>query len=390
MQTTTSLLTCQKDLFLLPDNIHYLNCAFMSPLAKRVEEAGIKGIQMKRVPANVKPTDFFEPLEEIRKLFAQLIHLQEPQRVAIIPSVSYGMGIVAKNIKLERNDNIVLTSEQFPSNVYPWRNLALEAGAHIKTISPPDTSIDRELVWNQHILDAIDGHTRLVTLGHIHWADGTLFDLAAIRKKTKEVGALLIIDGTQSVGALPFDVQVFQPDALICGGYKSLMGPYSIGLGYFGEAFDHGTPLEENWKNRLKSENFAGLVDYEDHYKPLALKYDVGESSNFILIPMLKESLTLINQWGAERVQNYCKDISSSTLQHLREAGFYIADAKYRSHHLFGIRIPQQTDIIALKRELESQKVYVSIRGDAIRVSPHVYNQHSDLAKLRTCLEHIF
>ena len=63
-------------------------------------------------------------------------------------------------------------------------------------------------------------------MGMVHWADGTIFDLEKIRKKTKEVGALLIVDGTQSVGAMPFDVNKIKPDALVCAAYKWLMGPY--------------------------------------------------------------------------------------------------------------------------------------------------------------------
>ena len=68
---------------------------------------------------------------------------------------------------------------------------------------------------------------RVVAIGHVHWSDGTLFDLKKIRERLDEVGGLLIIDGTQSVGALPFSVKEFKPDALICGGYKWLLGPYS-------------------------------------------------------------------------------------------------------------------------------------------------------------------
>ena len=110
----------------------------------------------------------------------------------------------------------------------------------MQAISPPSILNGRGKEWNERILNSIDTKTKLVSLGHVHWADGTLFQLTDIRKRTKEVGALLVIDGTQSVGALPFDVDVIQPDALICGGYKWLMGPYSLGYAYYGEYFDQG------------------------------------------------------------------------------------------------------------------------------------------------------
>ena len=115
----------------------------------------------------------------------------------------------------------------------------------------------------------------------MHWTDGTRFDLAAIGARAREVGAALVVDGTQSVGALPFDVQQLRPDALVCATYKWLMGPYSLGFAYLGPRFDDGEPLEETWIGRRGSENFKELVDYQDDYQPGALRYDVGERSNF-------------------------------------------------------------------------------------------------------------
>ena len=87
-------------------------------------------------------------------------------------------------------------------------------------------------------------------MGIVHWADGTIFDMKKIRKKTSENNALLIIDGTQSIGSMPFNLNEIQPDALVCAGYKWLMGPYGSGLAYYGKYFDDGKPIEESWINR--------------------------------------------------------------------------------------------------------------------------------------------
>ncbi|MFM7859123.1 MAG: aminotransferase class V-fold PLP-dependent enzyme, partial [Flammeovirgaceae bacterium] len=279
----------------------YLNCAYMSPLLKSVERAGIKGIQNKRNPFQVTPLDFFTDTDKLRDAYAKLINLNDAKRVVIIPSVSYGIATVVKNLRISAGENIILADEQFPSNYYPWQKLCEDNRAKIKTIKAPDV-IARGRMWNAQILEAIDKKTRIVALGHVHWADGTKFDLASIRKRTREVGALLIIDGTQSVGALPFDLATIQPDALICAGYKWLMGPYSIGLAYYGDYFNEGKPLEENWINRLNSENFAGLVNYQAQYQKGALRYEVGEHSNFILVPMMLEALKQVLQWNPKNI----------------------------------------------------------------------------------------
>ncbi|TXH30894.1 MAG: aminotransferase class V-fold PLP-dependent enzyme [Cyclobacteriaceae bacterium] len=374
-------LKLQRNRFTLPSQVTYLNCAYMSPLLKTVEKQGIAGILKKRNPVNVSPQDFFTDSERLRKEFAKLIQA-EASRIVIIPSVSYGMANVMNNLNVSASDNIVVAAEQFPSNYYPWQRLQADTGVQIKIISAPQTQTNRGKQWNERLLEAIDNNTRLVALGHVHWADGTRFNLKAIRARTREVGARLVIDGTQSVGALPFSVKEIQPDALICAGYKWLMGPYSIGLAYYGESFDNGKPVEENWINRLNSENFAALVNYQPHYQPGALRYEVGEHSNFILVPMMLEALKQINQWKPKAIQEYCKSITQKPVALLREAGFWIEEESARGYHLFGIRLPEGADLETIKKRIVKNKISVSFRGNAMGVSPHLYNTEADMMRL--------
>lgn len=375
-------LQCQKENFFIPDDVTYLNGAYMSPSHKKVDAAGTKGIQAKRQPFNFSVNSFFNPIEEVRQQFSKLINNPEPNRIVTIPSVSYGMATIANNIQIGKGENIVLIGEQFPSNVYVWRELAAKKGADILTVSAPDTQTNRGKIWNERLLETINSNTKLVAMAHVHWADGTWFDLEAVRQRTREVGALLILDGTQSVGALPFDLQKIQPDALVCASYKWLMGPYSLGVAYYGEALDGGKPIEESWFNRYKSEDFAGLVNYEDKYQAGAWRYQIGEASNFALIPMLLEALKTLNQWKPENIQAYCKEITTRPLAALQDMGFWVEDANFRGSHLFGVRLPEGLSIEVLKQRLAAEKIYVSLRGDAVRVSPSVYNEEKDLWNL--------
>jgi len=372
----------QRSKFSLPQNITFLNCAYMSPMLKAVEKAGIRGIHAKRNPASIIPADFFTEAEVLRKEFAKLIRVKDPSRIVIIPSVSYGLASVVRNLPLGPGDRMVIAHEQFPSNYYPWRRLALDTGAILDVVAPPPVWVDRGKKWNERILDAIGPQTKVVALGHVHWADGTRFDLKKIRKRSRDVGAKLVIDGTQSVGALPFDVNEFQPDALICGGYKWLMGPYSIGLAYYAECFDNGVPLEENWINRLGSEDFTGLVTYEDAYHPGALRYEVGERSNFILVPMMLEALRQINAWGPENIQSHCEGITKNGISKLKAAGFWMEDDAFRAKHLFGVRLPQGRTIAEIRERVKKKKISVSFRGEFMRVAPHVYNNAEDMDRL--------
>jgi selenocysteine lyase/cysteine desulfurase len=169
---------------------------------------------------------------------------------------------------------------------------------------------------------------------------------------------------------------------LVCAGYKWLLGPYAIGLAYYGSHFDAGKPIEENWINRKLSEDFTSLVQYQNEYQPGALRYEVGERSNFILTPMMTAALKQINRWKPENIQSYCAKISQEPIAQLRNAGFWVEDENFRSSHLFGVRLPKASDFEKIKRNLKKNKISVSFRGDSIRVSPNVYNTENDLIKL--------
>jgi len=376
------MLSSQKHLFSLDPDFAYLNCAYMSPMLQKVEKIGIEAIQRKRQPQHIKPDDFFKESYQLRERFARLINAEKPERIAIIPSVSYGMATIAHNLHFLPKQKIVLAYEQFPSNVYTWQDLAQRQHLDIQTVTPPQNLENRGQIWNEKIVAAISEKTALVALGNVHWADGTLFDLLEIRKKCDQFGAKLVIDGTQSVGALGFDVQKIRPDALVCAGYKFLMSPYSIGLAYMGECFDNGKPIEQNWITRLNSENFAGLVDYQSHYQAYALKYDMGERSNFIAVPMFIAALEQILEWGVDNIQTYCKNLISPLVESLPKKGYWIENENWRAAHLFGIRIPQNLTIEKVQNALQENRISVSVRGSAIRVSPHVYNDAQDIRKL--------
>lgn len=374
-------LTCQRDLFSIPEDVHYLNCAYMGPLPRAAEEAGIRGLRRKVLPTDIHPEDFFRTSDELRALFAGLVGADDPTRVAIQPGASYGIATAARNLPFGRGQNVVMTHEQFPGNVYAWTRKAREAGGEVRMVAPPSEG-PRGEGWNRRLLEAVDGDTAVVAVPHVHWTDGTRFDLEALGARCRDVGAALVVDATQSVGALPFDVASVRPDALVCAAYKWLLGPYSVALAWFGPRFDEGTPLEETWIGRDRSEDFQNLVDYEDGYQPGAIRYDVAERSNFTLLPVAVEALKLVRSWTPEGIQRYCARLTAGLLDDARSLGFTVEDEAWRGQHLFGLRMPPGIDLGELRDALSRRDVVASLRGTALRLSPNVYNDERDVEAL--------
>lgn len=376
-------LSNRKDEFDFPNDVVYLNTASFSPAFKSVETAGIQAVRAKNRPDLFKASDLFDPVIELRKLFAKVIDANDYNRVVTIPSVSYGLANVANNIELQSDDEIIVIDEQFPSNYYIWKTLADKYNAKIITITRPEKVSE----WNINILEAISDKTALIALGQIHWANGILFDLKAIREKSNKNNALLVIDGSQSVGALPFSIKEIQPDALICAGYKWLFGPYGCAYAYYGSYFDKGKPIEENWSIRLGSEDFSKLTQYQSEYKPQANRFSAGQSGSFIYIQMQIAALNEILEINSETLQNYCHTISKDVLVKLKQIGFDSDPPELRAKHLFGIKIPKNANLDTLKKALNDNHIIVSFRGDYIRVSCHLFNTEAHFDKLFTTLK---
>ena len=148
--------------------------------------------------------------------------------------------------------------------------------------------------------------------------NGTKLMLKQIGDKCKKVGAYFIVDGTQSVGASRIDVKKLNIDALICAGYKWLFGTYSMALGYFSEKFYNGKPIEESWMNRTNALDFSNLTNYDPKYKPMAGRYNVGETTNFLLSPIMLNGLKQINKWGVNNIEKYCEKLANIIISELR------------------------------------------------------------------------
>jgi selenocysteine lyase/cysteine desulfurase len=287
------------------------------------------------------------------------------------------MAQAAANIALVRTQTIVTLAEQFPSNVYPWMELAERTGAQFIAVPRPSDEN-----WTAALLAAINAATGVVAVPHCHWTDGGLIDLEAVGNACRRVGAVLCVDGTQSVGALPFDVRSIDPDYLAVASYKWLLGPYSFGFLYVAPRRQTERPIEHNWIARRGAQDFAGLVNYQREFQDGARRFDVGERSNFALMPVADASLKLIADWTVPRIL--------ATLAHRTEAiaarargefGIDSVPSDRRAGHYLGLRfrggVPAD-----LPAELAAEHVHVSVRGAAMRVTPHLWTTDADVERL--------
>ncbi len=390
------MLTCQRNLFDIPTDITYLNSAYMGPMPKSVQQASQAGLQLRIQPWNLQPSDFFEPGENARLKIAQLLNTSAEQ-ICFVPNVSNPLGLLERHLAKTWADGthprnkrkIVVLGEQFPSNVFPWHNLRLQ-GFEIQTIVAPvvdnafkgNVANERVKLWNQALLNAIDQDTALVGVEPAHWTDGTAFDLEQIAQRCHANAAYLAIDGTQTIGIEAIDLQVLKPTVYVAHPYKSMLCNYGLAFAYLDSVLLNNTPLEEHWLMRHNAQDFTRLTDYQSAYAAGARRFDSSNRANPNMILMLIASLELFEQWQPNRIARYLHSISAAFCETMKKAGYAIADPNLRCANIIGLRPPAGIDSQQIAAQLRAQKIFVSVRSGTIRVSPHMYNDATDLKKL--------
>ncbi len=380
------MLACQRHRFDIPADVAYLNCAYMSPLMKPAVEAGVAGLAGKAHPWELTPDRFFTGADEFRATAAQLLDCSA-DCIAIVPSASYGIATAARNVPVKKGQSILVLSEQFPSNYYSWQRLAEDNGAALKVVPWPD---DND--WTAAVLDSLSADVAIAALPHVQWTSGGRLDLVRIAQACREIGAALVLDLTQSLGALPFSVgglqNGVQPDFAVAASYKWLLGPYSVGLLYVSPKWHGGRPLEENWIQRANASDFSSLILYTEDYDLGARRFDMGERSNFALLPAAVRAMKQLLGWDVGQISEAVGLLNRRLAGAAAEMGFSAPPETLRAPHYLALRrkagIPKE-----LPEMLARERVFVSVRGSSIRVTPNVYNTAEDCDRLIACLRRI-
>jgi len=371
----------QRHLFDIPAGIAYFNTAYNSPLLNRSRTALVDASRAKSRPWERPAADFFSDAERIRELSAGLFG-GDVDGYAVVPAASYGLSAAARAIQptLKPNDRIVVLDEEFPSNVLPWRRVALETGAIVATVPTP---ADGD--WTAAALAVIGQGARVAALSPCHWTNGARLDLVAISQVCRAAGTTLVLDATQALGAMPFDMPAVRPDFLVAAGYKWLLCPYGVGLMYVAEGWRDARPLEETWLARVNAADFSALVDYSDTYMPGARRFDVGEKCT-ALLPGAIAALEQLQSWGVDNIARVLGQINDRIASRLEGLGFALPPSSQRCPHLIGARVPPALSGNVVG-SLRARHVFISQRGSSIRIAPHLHVTEPDVEQLFAALD---
>ena len=195
------------------------------------------------------------------------------------------------------------------------------------------------------------------------------------------MGAQLVLDTTQSTGAYPSDVGVVDPDYLVAASYKWMLGPYSLGFLYAAPRHQSGRPLEQGWIARAGARNFRTLSAYDEALEPSARRFDMGERSNFALLPVAGAALEQLLAWGVADIAETLGTVTAGIAARLADKGVDSLPPEARAPHYLSVRfaggMPE-----GIEERLAAAQVHVSIRSDRMRITPHLYNNDADVERL--------
>ena len=361
--------------FDVPPEIAYFNTANLAPQLRSVRAAGERALEQRARPWTISESDWFADVETLRAQFARLVGA-DVDGIALVPATSYGFAVASRALGLAPGRRVMVLAEEYPSGVYTWRAATRRADAELLTVERESGQ-----TWTDAVLARLDERVAVVSVPHVHWTDGALVDLEQVAAAAHAAGARLVIDGSQSIGAMPLDVSALRPDFVVTVGYKWLLGPFGVGYLYVAEEHRDCEPLEENWILRAGSEDFARLVDYRDEYQPGARRFDVGERTNFELTPMDVADLGQLEEWRVERVADALDRITAEMARRAEDIGLDPLPRAQRGPHLLGVQLPDGVRERVLPA-LAAEKCFAAVRGRALRLAPHLHVTEHDIERL--------
>lgn len=343
------------------DNWTFLNTATEGQLPTRATDAIARHFANRNETACSNFMEWYDDADRIRAKIGRLIHC-EPDDVAFVPNASTALGLLLSGLDWRSGDQILTLEHEFPNNLYA-PELLKRFG--VETAVCP---------WDR-FYESVTPRTRLAILSSVNYNTGFAPPLAEVAQFLRARGALLFVDGTQSLGALRFDVPSVQPDMLAVHGYKWLISPNGAGFFYVApELRERLQPNVIGWRSHRDWRNVDNLYHGAPELLSSAQKYEGGGLS-FPLLYGMEASLDLILEIGPDVIEQRVLDLASKTRHILCQAG---AEATRHRSSIVAGRFPNH-DVSALAQALKAQRVLVAARRGHLRVSPHFYNNEQDL-----------
>ena len=377
------MLSSQRALFDIPDDVCYLNAAGWSPLPRTTQEAARAAVSRKGQPWKLG-ADFADSQHERARAAAAALIGAAPRDIALVSSVGYGVAIAGKVLPVTPGSRVLVLENDHTSPVLEWITRGDTQGFTVDTVRQP-----ADADWTSAVLEAIERPgaplLSLASISSVHWSDGGMLDLHRIREALRRHGAALLVDATHSVGVIATDVKALDPDFLIFPTYKWVLGPYGRAFVYVAPRHQNGVPLEQTSFGRREVKAVNPVYFADTRYLTDARRYDMGERDHFISMEMAAIGMEMMASWGAAAVVERLSALTRRVADGLAGAKVRVPDQRFRAPHILSLGFPGSLPA-GLIAALAGKQIHVAARLGRMRISPHVYNDEADVDRFLVAL----
>ena len=370
------MLASQRALFDLPSDICYLNAASYGPLPLATVETARQAVARKSRPWLIDQDFATGQYERARKAAAGLINA-DPQDVALIASVSYGVATAAKIVPVSAGSRVVVLQDDHSSPVLEWMSRAGAGGFIVETVHSPS---DHD--WTAAVLSVIErpgaAPIAIASISSVLWTDGCTLDMNRIAPALRSRGAALLIDATHGAGILELDVHKLEPDFVVFPTYKWLLGPYGRAFLYVARRHQDAVPLEQTSAGRRRVNAEENVYFSDINYADGARRFDMGERDHFISLEMASLGIERVAAWGCLAISERLATLTARLADGMRGNRVSFPDAAVRAPHILSLGFLDGMPK-GLIENLAVERIYVAPRLGRMRISPHVYNDEADI-----------
>lgn len=315
---------------------------------------------------------------EARSAVARLIGA-DASDIALIPSVSSAAGLVAAQFgPATPGESIVIGQREYSSNHFPWRQLASK-GYDVRQVPFRNGGLEPD-----DIARRVDAGTRLVAFSGVQSATGHRSDIAAISALARAAGAIVFVDGSQMIGALPVARDLQHVDVLVAPDHKFLLNA-GRGMGYCylsPAAQARFTPVSAGWR--------AGSVPFDSFFGPqmnlsaTASRFD--SSISWLAAIGNQAALTIFDDFGPGTIYARNHELTAKLRAALTGIGWDPVDLPGQNRSTI-VSVPLgDSGASRLPIALSEQGVICSVRDGNLRLAVHFYNHEDDIERLVTTL----
>ena len=366
------------------DNV-WLNCAHQGPLPLVAARAAERAIDWKKHPYELTPERFSDTPALLRQALSKLINA-DPDDMTLANSASYGLHLIARNVRWRDGDEVLVMEGDFPSDILPW--LLLEArGVTVRRVRPKGRVFDPD-----ELAAVLGPRTRLVCLTWVHSFSGWAIDLEAVGSACREHGAIFVVNGSQAIGARPLDVRAMPVDAVISVGFKWLCGPYGTGFCWISRELREALePPKAYWLSLFTASDLAGNPEIKLGDRRDGRTMDVFGTANFFNFVPWRASIEFLLELGIPEIAAHDQALVLRLIEHLDREKYQLLSPETGPARstlvLFSHRNPEKN--AELVRTLQENRIHVAMRAGAVRASPHLHNTQADIDRLLAVTNHI-